>query len=379
MFEKMAQIENKAERAELFTSTHFLLRTLGVASEFLALICFVVGGAWLLGSELVSQLGLELGSGLTILAMVLSAIVLRLPWQLGQIKLEMAFGLEPRPFKIAAGRKLFLNLRRGLIVWLFLFLLYWILVSSDLFWWAISGAFLGFIVCAIDSWQPRWWRPVTLRPLASEELSADFLEKLARWQPKILLPSEKIMVSTTFSPFLELPRLEGLGNKRLLVIPERALASFTPQEMEVLVTSSLISSILKLPQKLMFLRFCVVAISFPIAAILISSIGHFWWKYPLFLNPALASLIALSLWFGAYLVTLSQNFLMRTLATQLGAAAGILLDDQKSLASALSTLADKNLEPENIPAWQELFRPLFSRVRFLKKVHQQEHLAKMPK
>lgn len=374
MFKKFARLENRSERLEIYNLLKLNLEACLRLSELLAMAALIAALARPLSDYLTAAWGPTPGAMAAIALMLLLPGGLRLPFLLLADRLAADFGLDPRP----AGRRLKsllqLGLRRLALVWAVSVFLFLVPAAGDPRIWALVA--LGLALSTLDAFFPSLWRPAKLRPLQEGELPPKLLARLDSWAGRTGLNSARLAVDRNFSPDLEGPRLAGLGPTLRLVIQEKSLAAFTPREMDILVIAAVLGALIKAPLKFLLLRFCSLVITVSLAAILISTLGVGLWGYPLVNSPALIVLVWAAAWIGHWAAELSIRLTRRTMATQLAAAASTLIRDEEALETALATLADKNLEEENTPAWRELFRLNYSRRAFLKKAKFHQHLAR---
>lgn len=376
MFEKYARLESRAERLEIFNILKLNLQACLRLAEFLALVILISGPAWFISSALTSALGRLPGAALALGLMLGLVALVRLLPLLVLSRLAADFGQDPRP-AAARIRALFLvGRRRGLAAWLLSFILFLGLSYLNLWLWTLASLALGIVLMVLEAYFPGWLRPERLRPLRPDDLEPALLERLDHWTGKTGLPSRALAVSTTFNPELEPPHLKGLGRNLRLVIPEKALAAFTPRELSVLVVGAAVGSLVKAPLKFLLLRLCALAVAIPLASIFISTLGLSLWGYPLYSSPALLALVWAAAWIGYGVAEFALRLTRRGMETQLAAVAVMTTKDDQALPSALATLAEKNLEEDEPPAWRELFRCRFSRQAFLKRAKYHQHLAK---
>lgn len=376
MFEKYVRLENRAERLEIYNILKLNLSACLRLVEFLALVILISGPAWFLGSALTETIGRLPGAALAIGLMLGLVALVRLPLLLIMSRLAADFGLDPRPATHRFKATLAPVRRRGLAVWLISFLLFLGLNYLNLWIWTLASLILGIGLMILDAYFPGWLRPEQIRPLRPDDLEPALLERLDHWTAKTGLPSRSLAVSTSFSPSLELPRLEGLGRTTRLIIPEKALAAFTPRELSVMVVAAAVGSLVKAPLKFLLLKLCALAVAIPLASIFISTLGLSLWGYPLYISPALLVLVWMAAWIGYGVAEFALRLTRRGMETQLAAVAVMVTKDEEALPTALTTLADKNLEEESPPAWREIFRSRFSRQAFLQRAKYHQHMAK---
>lgn len=375
MFKKFANIENRAERLEIYNILKFNLVACQKLVELLLLAVMVSGLAWQL-SEPLMKLGFWAGSALAIGVMVLVLWAMRLPLILAKGQLKADFGLDPRPLSRRIREMVSGELRWAAFFWVTSVIVFWGLKLLDLWAWTLATMGLGLALTIFDAYYPRFRKPLQLRELLPDELASPLLAKIAHWKDQTGLSSEAFRVSSTFSAELEVPYLSGLGGAQKLIIPEKALAIFPPREMAVLVVSAAISSLVKMPLKMLFLRFCALAVAMPLAAILISTLGPAFWLYPMAINPPLIAMGWCGLWLGYNMAEFTIRLTQRGMETQLAAAASVLLKDEEAVALAAETLAVKNLEEDKIPAWREIFLARYSRAVFVKKAKYHQYMSK---
>lgn len=376
MFKKFARLEDRAERLEIYNLLRFNLGACLRVLEFFFLAVSVSGLAWLISSPLIEALGRKPGSALTIGLLLLAAALLRFPFLYALTALEADFGLDPRPVRLRLTNMLKRGLRLFLIAWLLSLVLFWALVDLNLWLWSLLALVVGLSVTLVKAFFPGLLDPETLRPLQDGEVSPALLKRLDLWKDKIGLDSRRLMVASGFSPGLEPPYLRGLGKGLRLVIPEKALAQFTPRELELLLVSSAMEGLVKAPLKFLFLRLCSLAVAVPLASIFISAIGGSLWGYPLLVSPALIVLVWAAFWLGHWVAELTIRLTRRSVQVQLAAAASVLLKDEDAVEAALSTLAAANLEETDPPAWREFFLPRHSKKEFLRRIKYQQHISK---
>ncbi len=380
MFNKFAGIEDQKERLEIYNLLKFNLSACLRLAEFMTLVVLISGLGWLISSESARVLNPALGpwgsAGVSLLLMILIPALIRLPFLLAIGRLKAVFKLDPRSgagrMKDIAGA----GLRRLILVWTFSMILYAALVKLELWQWTVLALVLGAALVALDSFFPGLMNPEKLRPLREGDLSPSLLVQIENWKTKTGLSTENIFISSTFRPELSFPRLTGLGPTTKLVIQERALASFPPRELSILVVTGVLEALVKGPLKFMLLRFCSLAVTAPLAAILISTVGASFWGYPLISNPALITLVWVSAWVGLNISAFTVRLTGRGLTVQLAAAAAIVIKDESSLETALSTMAQKNLEDERPAYWRELFSRQYGRHTFIKRVKYHRHMSK---
>lgn len=376
MFEKYARLEDRAERLEIFNILKLNLCACLRLVEFLVLVILISGPAWFLGSTLTETIGRLPGAALALGLMLGLVALARLPLLLVLSRLAADFGLDPRPAAHRFKDILAPVRRRGLAAWLISFILYLGLSYLNLWIWTLASLILGIGLMILDAYFPGWLRPERIRPLRPDDLEPALLERLDHWTSKTGLPSRSLAVSTSFSPTLEPPRLEGLGRTTRLIIPEKALAAFTPRELSVMVVAAAVSSLVKAPFKFLLLRLCALAVAIPLASIFISTLGLSLWGYPLYISPALLVLVWTAAWIGYGVAEFALRLTRRGMEAQLAAVAVMVTKDEEALPAALATLADKNLEEEAPPAWREIFRHRYSRQAFLKRAKYHQHMAK---
>ena len=375
MFKKFARIKNRTERLEIYNLLKFNLSACLKLIEFLILAVFISGFAWLLSPPLM-RAGFFTGSAVAIGLMLLIICLMRLPVLYASSQLAADFGLDSRPLMRRLKNILALELRRLPLCWLLSVILFWGLRFLDLWVWTLAALALGAGLTTLDTFFPRLLRPEKLRPVRDDELPSSLLTKVERWTPQTGLSRKSLLISTTFSPELDPPRLSGLGRTQKVIISEKALASFPPRELSVMVVTAVIGSLVKAPLKYLLLRFCALAVAMPLSAILISTIGTTLWLYPIVINPPLITLIWAGLWLGHNMAEFTAHLTRRGMDTQLAAAASVLLKDEESLLHAVDTLAEKNLEEEEPASWREVFLPRHTRQVFIRKAKYHQHMSK---
>ena len=375
MFKKFARIKNRTERLEIYNLLKFNLTACLKLVEFLILAVLISGFAWLFTPALM-QTGFFIGSALAIGFMLLIVWLVRLPIICASSQLAADFGLDSRPLMRRLKNIFTLELRRLPMFWLFSVVLFWGLRFMDLWVWTLAALALGAMLTTLDAFFPRILRPEKLRPARDDELPSNLLTKVERWTPQTGLSRKSLMVSATFSPELDPPRLAGLGATQKIIISEKALASFPPRELSVMVVTAVIGSLVKAPLKFLLLRFCALAVAMPLAAIMISTLGTTLWLYPIAVNPPLITLVWVGLWLGYNMAEFTARLTRRGMDTQLAAAASVLLKDEESLVHAVDTMAEKNLEEEEPAPWREVFLPRHTRHIFIRKAKYHQHMSK---
>ncbi len=380
MFNKLANIEDQKERLEVYNLLKFNLSACLRLAELMTLVVLISGLGWFIGTETSRFFGPEAGpwppAAIGILLMILVMALVRLPFLLAAGRLRAAFKLDPRPESVRAKEILGTGLRRAAALWLFSTLLYAAMLKIDLWQWTLLALILGFILVTVNSFFPRLMSPETLRPLRDGDLSPELLEQIEAWKPKTGFSSRDILISSSFRPELSFPKLTGLGPTTRLVIHEKSLASFPPRELSILVVTGVLGALVKGPLKFMLLRFCSLMVAVPLASILISAVGMSFWGYPMITNPVLVTLPWAAAWVGLNISDFTVRFTNRSLTVQLAAAAAMVVKDESSLETALSTMAERNLEDEEPSGWREMFRLQYSRPAFLKRAKYHQHMAK---
>lgn len=376
MFKKLSKLEKHTERLEAFNLIKFSLSALLVLTEFLWL-GLLIGGLGGLISIPVIYIPIY-GDYLALGMMLLSLGLVRLPYLYTKGTLYHDFGQDPRSGLKRLKLIVTLELRRGLVIWLASCLLFYGLVNLDFWYWLGCTFALFLISVSLVAFYPKLWWPLKLRPLQEGDVPEILLNSLKRWEDKNGLTKDKIVVSTTFTPELQPPYLLGLKPRQYLVIPEKALASFPPQELNLLLVMATLEAIIKIPSKIFLLYLCSISISIPLTAILLNTLGVFLWSYPLVTSPLPITLVWFGAWLGLRLADFSTRLIFRTLGPQLAAAATTLLNDENpnALSSTCSTLARYNLEEDSPPAWRKIVRARYTAKTFIKKTLYHQHIAK---
>ncbi len=376
MFKKFARLEDRNDRLEIYNLLNFNLKACQRVAEFFLLAILASGLAWMISSPLTRSLGQIAGSALAIGLMLLMAALVRLPFLIALGTLQADFGLDPRPASIRLRAFFIVGARRWLTAWVLSVAAYQVLARCDLWLWSLVIFLVGFILTVLHAYFPGLFDPRSLRPLQPGELDPALLKRLDMWKVKTGLGSDQVVVSTSYDPYLTPPYLRGLGRTLKLVVPEKALAFFTPRELTLLGGATAMSGLVKTPLKFLFLRLCSLAVSVPLASILISTLGGGWWGYPLITSPALIVLIWAAFWLGHWLAELTSLLTWRGINTQLVAAASVLLKDESAVEATLGTLAEKNLEEDNPPAWREIFLVRHTKKAFLNRTKYHQHMSK---
>lgn len=375
MFKKFAQLEDRTERLELFNLLKFNLQILLRLAELLSLAALASGPAWRLGTVLAQRAGQAAGAVLAIGLMALILALVRLPFLYSLGSLNAAFGLDPRP----TGRFLKWLIKGELIrcglLWLISSVLFLGLAWLNLWLWITLGLVLGALGLVCAALNPFWGRKTPREPQPGE-LSPNLVERLDKWSPKTGLTSGDILISDDFSPGLKKPWLVGLGRRVKIIIPEKALCAFKPEQLGLLTVSAMVERLAKAPEKMLLLRLSALAVAVPLAGILISLAGPGLWGYPIHKSPALMTMVWLAGWVAFGLGEISIRMTRRSLETQASAVAALLLKNEDSLPQALETFAERNLEQDSPSAIIGFFSPHYDRKRFMKQVRRHQHLAK---
>ncbi|GHV57008.1 hypothetical protein FACS189460_2810 [Deltaproteobacteria bacterium] len=379
MFEKLAALPEAEERLEIYNLLKFSLPCCRRLAEFLALGALIAGGGWFIG-RLQEPAGATLPKTALIIGLMLLAAGLP-RWLLLPLESELqaGFGLDPRPRAKRLAALAARELRWLSAVWGLSVLLFWGLTVMEIWLWTLAALALGSGLLLLDAFHPRLLRPQSLRPLQDGELTPLLLCRLRHWCLKAGLKAPAFRVDTSFSLELSPPRLIGLGPTLALVIPEKALACFTPREIALLTGSAMVERLVKAPLKFLCLRFAALIAAICLAPVFLGTLGGNLWLYPLSFNPALVTLIWLSAWLGLVLGEFSTRLTRRELEIQLANAAVHIFKDEEALAEALTTLAAKNLEEASPPSWRELFGRRFSRSAFLKRFQARRQLTAFSK
>lgn len=380
MFAKFAGIEDNKERLGIYNLLKFNLSACLRLAEFMTLAVLISGLGWFIGAEIGKALGPAVGpwvsAGLSIFLMILIPALIRLPFLLAAGRLQAAFKLDPRPEAMRVKAIISIGLRLFAAVWSLSMLLYVALTRLDLWQWTLLTLAVGAVAVAVNSFFPRLMCPERLRPLREDDLEPSLLARIDMWKAKTGFSTKDILISSAFRPELSFPKLVGIGPTMRLIIHEKALASFPPRELSILVVTGVMDALVKAPLKFMMLRFCSLLVAVPLASILISTIGASFWGYPLITNPVLVTLVWAAAWVGLNISDFTIRFTSRSLTAQLAAAAAMVVKDESSLETALATMAKKNLEDEEPSGWREMFRRQYTRPAFLKKARYHQHMSK---
>lgn len=364
---KVSKIENQDQKPEAFNLLKLGLKSMLKLSEFLVLLLLAAGLNWRLTEPLIALAGPLAGAGLG-LALMLALIGLpRLIWLYCLDRLNVDFGLDPRPGNVIFKSTLGLELKRGLLLWLLSLLLYGLMLAMNLWLWTTVGLVLGLGLTVLDAYHPGLLRPAKLRPLADDELSPALMARLEKWSHKTKLNRQNIFVDQTFRPELERPGLSGLGAELKLIIPQKALVAYPTRALNLLVATAVMEHLTKAQLSYFFLRICAVAVAAPLASLLLGLSGA---VQPMALpqdGPALVSLVWLALWLAGQMAALAVHLTRRSVEIQAAAAASIILNDEDALTLALDTRVERNLEEPSPPAWREFFLPSCGRRHFLKR------------
>jgi hypothetical protein len=366
MFKKFSSLPDPKERLEIFNLLRFNLALCRRLAEFLTLTTLIVGFGWLTGRQAAPIPPLTYSAPLIGLALFFAVLP---RWLFLTIESSLAadFGLDPRP----AGQRLTAlaawEIRWLPAAWLLSVLMFHLLTILELWVWALAVLVVGAGVFLLDAFKLRLLRPERLRLPLEGEVPPALGQRLDKWARQLCFKPWAIRVDTTPSPYLAPPRLSGLGPAQTLVIPENALGAFVPRALNLLTVSAVMEGLVKAPLKILFLRGCALAVVAPLAAVFIKTLGPRLWLYPLIYNPALIILVWLAGWLGLTLANFSARIVRRDLEVQLAAAAALILKDDEAVGSARTTLAVKNLEEDDPPAWRDWFSDRYSRPVFMKR------------
>lgn len=353
MFKKFACLSDETERREIFSLLTFNLTLCLRLMEILSLSFLFFGLGWFI-SQSTASLGPNLGPAAAVALMLIFIALMRLGPLWAREKLGATFGLSPAEGCLE--RALIRQLKPGLWLYLSSLPLLFGLEYLPLWGWTLAALALGLGILLLLNTFPRLWRPGRLRP-AGAEIPAELRQRASLWQSRSHLGPEQVWVDDNCSLEAVWPRLEALGSRLRLIIPRRLL-QLPPRELSALASLSLLAAVMRVPQKFLLLKICVLCFCLPLAAILIALLGSALWAYPLLVKAVLVILIWLALALGWLVAQLALNLTSRTLETQLAASLMDILPEGPALVrSALELAAAKNLEPARRPAWQDFFRP----------------------
>jgi len=375
MFNKFSSLPDPKERLEIFNLLKFNLALCRCLAECLTLTILIGSFGWLIGRPADHIPPLIYSAPIIGLALF-CAVLPRWLFLVIQSTLPADFGLDPRP----AGRRLAALAAREIrwmsAAWLLSVLMFHLLTVLELRIWALVVLVIGAGLFFLDAFKPRLLRPERLRLPLEGEVSPGLEQRLDKWARQLGFKPWPIRVTTTPSPYLAFPRLSGFGPTQILVIPENAPGAFTPRALNLMIVAAAMEGLVRAPLRILFLRGCALAVAVPVAAMFISIIGPRLWLYPLVYNPALILLVWLAAWMGLALADFSARIVRRDLEVQLAAAAAQILKDDEAAGSARATLAVKNLEEEDPPAWRDWFSTHYSRPVFMKRFKHYRHLNK---
>jgi hypothetical protein len=355
MFKKLYQSAAPAERAQIFSLTDF---SLALVLRMLELTLFLALFTWL-APLLDTWLQGPLGGAWALFGAAFGSLAFwalcRLPFLIARSQLRGAFGIDPRPF----GRRL-----KGLLapsLWATapaaaasaLFLL--LLSSVSIIYWA--AAFLAAVLlafCALGAgglfsfalFPGRW------RRASAEELPEGVGEMLARLPEGMNASRDSVWVDTAFAEGLRAPYV--LAGR--VIIPEKALSAFPPPALRSLIVAALLARLVNIPRNTLVYRSLSMALSAPVALILINTLG-LGAGYPLTFSPGLMALFWLGCWAAWWFSEFSRLLLSRALTLKLSAAAVAVTRDVPALFDAINILARYNMEPWKKSFFQDLFRP----------------------
>jgi len=366
MFKRFSSLPDPAERLEIFNLLKFNLAFCRRLAEFLTFAVLIAGFAGFIGRPTAASPSLTYSAPLIGLALICTVLP-RWLFMIIESTLAADFGLDPRPGGQRLANLAAREIRWLPTAWLLSILLFQLLTVLDLWIWTLAVLASGAGLLLLDALKPRLLRPEQLRPPLDGEIDPALGRRFDKWGQQMGFKPWPIRVTTTFSPYLEPPRLSGLGPTQTLIIPEKALGAFPPRALILLAVSAVVEGLVKAPLKFIFLRGCALAVAVPLAAVFLSTLGTRLWLYPLTYSPALIILVWLAGWLGLNLADFTTRLVRRDLEAQLAAAAALLVKDDGAAGVARNILAVKNLEEENPPAWRNWFSHRHSQSVFLKR------------
>ena len=374
MFQKIFQKANEKDRPHIYQLFKFNLALVLRLIELMSLTILIAGLAWILGDFFIDLLGnFWVGSFLSIVVMLVFIGLCRLAVLAFKSSLDRAVGLDARPLKVRLGQLAKNDLRQLLFIAVFSTAFLAVLLKLPIHFWILVLLVLGFAFLLASHvflcFKPR------VRPLTAEERADIF-------SPRLLTLCQKINFDTfylneNFTPVLQVPYLEGLGRRARLVIPQRCLTAFKPNELEFFLFAALMGKVARLPLKYFLMRCFSVALVLPFSAILFSILAPIW-AYPVLTKPVLLVIIWAGFWFGLVFSELADLLIKRQLTAQLEAMASLLIKDEQTMVAALNVLDAANLCPDKIPFWITIFNQRYSSTEELKKIQYYAYLAKAP-
>ncbi|MDR2461110.1 MAG: hypothetical protein LBE38_10125 [Deltaproteobacteria bacterium] len=269
--------------------------------------------------------------------------------------LDSAFGLDPRPLSRSMGEKI---LRWGLFAPYLILATALAFLSLQVFqvvFWAILYLlliWLGLFVVAIIQ-GPRLPGADKLRDPTAGEIPSG-LERYDFFFPKNkFIPRENYKVSTLFTKGLVPPYVAG----KTLVIPEKALSSFTPDALKARILMALLYYVISARRNVLGFRTIGLALAVPSALVLLNSVG-LWLGHNLLVprDPALIGFLWLATWLAFWFSEFLTLFVIRQLDYRVSATVAALTLDAQGLFLSVEVMARYNLDPMEETPIRDIFR-----------------------
>ncbi|MDR2338788.1 MAG: hypothetical protein LBF40_01420 [Deltaproteobacteria bacterium] len=353
MFKRLNSQTDPADRPHIYSLTDLCLAAVLRMLEltlFLLLFSFAAPRLW---PVLQGRVGGPVAALLTISSMALAYVLIRLPLELARSQLRNAFGLDPR----AAGARFPPIIKKAALAFVVSALFGWILLLTldrlPVLAWVLLYLAMVYLCLTVRLLWPRLgfsFYPGRYRPATDDELP-DGAFKVLSALPGAGEGLPKAWVDRSFHPGLRPPFV--LGGR--LVIPEKALSAFPPSALKALIVRAVLSHLVRIPRNFAIYGFLSLALSAPIALILLNSLGLMV-GYPIVGSPALVALFWMGAWAALCFSEFSGLLLSRTLCLKLSAATVAVTKDVHGLFESIGTLARYNLEPFSGSFFGELFR-----------------------
>jgi hypothetical protein len=358
MIKKLHAGSTPSERPQIYSLTDFCLSTILRMLELTTFLLLFASVSGQIFERLQGPAGDVPATFLAVAGSALLWLLLRLPFLLARSQLRSAFGLDPRPFLTRLRPILLKGLVAFPAVVILSALLLFALNGVHVILWAliyIASVFLCFVAASAWPVLSLTLYPGRYRPARDDELPDGIGRVLDALPEGRRLREGDVWVDTAFCEGLKPPAIV-MGR---VIIPEKALSSFSPQALKTQIVLTVLSFLVNIPRNTFVYRLLSLALGAPIALILINSVGLVT-GYPLVVTVGLVPLFWLGTWAAYWFSEFSSLLLSRALCLKLSAATVAITRDVAGLFDSIQVLARYNLEPPEGSFFRDLFRERFS-------------------
>ncbi|MDR1111165.1 MAG: hypothetical protein LBP92_10860 [Deltaproteobacteria bacterium] len=351
MLKKLFSKANFEEKSDLYGLLDFLLASLGLVIELLALLVLAGGMADRLSRLLPASVSERFFDLLLLAPVALAMLLVASLVPALRSHLRSACGLDRRSLWV----KLALVLPYWIFGFVYLWLVSWILLmvmrNGQLVLWTFMLAFSLWALVFLGAISGYLTAKARLRPMADEEVPAGLFGFFDKWQGQEGRRRDgQLMVLQNFGPGLSMPSYLG----RNLIVTEKALAAFPPEALKAGIVMAMVSQMLKLNRNCVVLRLVALSMAIPASMMLLYSLGLLL-GYPMMVRPNHVALVWMGCWLSFRVSNLVMNLINRILFHRLNLATATILGQVMPLVKAIETMSRYNLVSWKSSWWRRLY------------------------